>query len=344
MTAKFGFDPRKNGDGTHNESIMVPKWSVSYEYGRLIFKGEPPVNGIVSVYSATGALEAQSMLRGNPEVPIPALSQGLHAVSINGSRAVKIWVQNGYGSSAPQPAVEPVVTYAAFADATAPVGLRAGGIKGYLNVTAGNSTIPIKIADVKELYFTADNSLVYTTKNGNTYELKDYKVAVFSDTQAPVPTSGWDMERTLQYGGCTYAMRAVGVQNTIVFSAVHKDGIAFQSKFIDGTDPRYQWFPNANINSAMWDAAKANSGSRLSLFVSTTWDYGITYPTILISWPVIDIIQTSGERGSSNTTSWSFNGNTNLIPTTVVQNADGSITMSCKDINGKTQTHTFTNP
>ena len=336
-TTTFGFDPRKEGTATANETVTLPLWSVFYANGRLHFS--EPVSGI-SVFTMYGALVAQ--FEGYiTEVPVN-LPQGFYIVQ-SGGKSAKLFVNNSGNGSAP---AQPLLESQSVANTSNPVNLRAGSIKIYWNITASSSTLSVEIPNVEKFYFTADNSIIFTLKNGNTIELTDYQGVEF--TVEPVSTttsSNWDLERTIEIGGCTYAMRpAIDGLRTIVFAAVHKDGIAFQSTFIDETNPRYQWFPNSDINSKMWDAAKANPGSRLSLFVSTAWNYGITYLTTDFSWLEIEMIRTNGSKGGSVVESWSYNGNTNLIPTTVVQNANGSITMSCKDFNGVVHTHTFVNP
>ena len=331
-TTTFGFDPRREGTATTNENITVPQWNVHYDNGRLHFS--EPVNG-VAVFAVTGTLVAQ-FAGIFTEVSVD-LSSGIYIVQADGKSAKLAVGASGNSGTAVQPAVE--------TSTPVPIGLRsATGIKVYWNITASNSTMSVEIPNVQKFYFTADNSIVFTLKNGNTVELKDYKSLSFATDPVPAPISGWDLERTLQYGGCTYAMRFSGVQHTIVFAAVHKDGIAFRSTFIDGTDPRYQWVSNANVNSAMWNAAKANPGSRLSAFGSVAWGYGITYPTVMLTSHIIALVRVTGEESGSNIDTWAFNGKTNLIPTVTVINSDDSLTMSCKDINGKDHTHTFVNP
>ena len=336
-TTTFGFDPRREGTATANEHITFPQWNVLYANGRLHFS--ETVNGI-AVYAVNGVLVAQ--FAGNhTEVSIDLVS-GIYIVQADGRSAKLIVGANGNGGAAVRSGVEVKTSY----DPN-PTSLRAGNaIKIYWNITASNTTVSVEIPSVEKFYFTIDNSIIFTLENGNTIELADYKGIEFAVEPAqPVTNSKWDLERTLQYGGCTYAMRGVGIQHTIVFAAIHRDGVAFQSTFIDGTDLRYQWFPNSAINVAIWDAAKANPGSRLAVFVGPVWEYGITFPITHNSYPYIAlVIATTGEQVRSVVESWAFNGNTNLIPTTVVQNADGSLTIKCKDINGNTHTHTFVNP
>ena len=337
-TTTFGFDPRKEGTATANETVIVPSLNVFYANGRLHFS--EPVSGI-SVYTMYGALVAR--FEGNvTEIPVN-LFQGFYIVQADGKSA-KLLVNNSGNGSAP---AQPLLASQPVANTYNPVNLRAGNIKIYWNITASSSTLSVEIPNVEKFHFTADNSIIFTLKNGNTIELTDYQGVEFTVEPAPTTTtSNWDLERTIAIGGCTYTMRsAVGGLRTIVFAAVYKDGIAFQSMLMDGTDSRYQWFPNSGINSAMWDKANENSGSRLSVFVGPIWEYGITYPTIFASVPHIGLTRiTTGTSIYSVVESWAYNGNTNLIPTIMVQNANGSITMSCKDINGVVHTHTFVNP
>ena len=335
-TTTFGFDPRRVGTGVANETFAVSAWNVFYANGQLHFT---EMVYDIRVFTLYGALVAQ--FSGNYTDVMINLAQGFYIVQSNGKN-VKLFVnKSGNGGTN----FQPIIKLQTVVNTSNTVNLRASNIKVYWNITTGNTTMSVEMPNVEKFYFTADNSIVFTLKNGNSIELADYMGVEFAIEPTQPPGSGWELERTLQYGGCTYAMRAVGVQRTVVFAAVHKDGIAFQSKFIDETDLRYQWFSNANINSAMWNAAKANLGSRLSVFVGPVWEYGTTYPITYNAYSYIALLRmTEGDQIRSVVESWGFNGNTNLIPTTVVQNADGSITMSCKDINGFVQSHTFVNP
>ncbi|MDR0743705.1 MAG: hypothetical protein LBF05_05060 [Tannerella sp.] len=57
--------------------------------------------------------------------------------------------------------------------------------------------VPVEIADVEKFYFTNENSIMFTLKDGNTIELTDYQSAEFTINPAPVTTSSRrDLEKT----------------------------------------------------------------------------------------------------------------------------------------------------
>ena len=69
------------------------------------------------------------------------------------------------------------------------INLRASTIKIYWNITAGASTIPVEIPNVEKFHFAADNSIVFTLKNGNTVEMADYKGVEFAIEPAKPATN-----------------------------------------------------------------------------------------------------------------------------------------------------------
>jgi hypothetical protein len=70
-----------------------------------------------------------------------------------------------------------------------------------------------------------------------------------------------------------------------------------------------------------------------------------TYEAIFIFIKITEYISIIDEKNiyTANTNnSWYFNNNTNIIPTTIVQNADGLITMSYSGYEGRKYSYTFT--
>jgi len=200
-TATFGFEPRKDGTGTANEAITTPGWSVSYTNNRLHFS--KPVTGI-SVYTIYGTLVTQ-FTGIFTEIPVN-LSQGIYIVKADGKSA-KVFVGNNSNGSA---VAQPIVQSKPVANSSNPVNLRAGNIKIYWNITASNSTMSVEIPNVEKFYFTAENSIVFTLKNGNTIELTDYKGVEFTiEPTKPSINSKWNMDLTMKFGGAAYGVNGV---------------------------------------------------------------------------------------------------------------------------------------
>jgi hypothetical protein len=195
-TTSFGFDPRATGTGTANENIDAPEWTVSYSNGNLHFS--EPVNG-VAIYNMLGAL-ADKRFGAFTDVSIN-LNAGVYIVQAGGSSTKLFVSKNGFGGAVTQP--KSVATQLpAYADPV--VSLRAGGIKTYWNIKHGDMTTPVEMSNVAKFYFTADGSLVFVLKNGNTVELTDYKGVEFTIEPAATTNSNWDMEKTLKFGGAAY--------------------------------------------------------------------------------------------------------------------------------------------
>ena len=183
-TTMFGFDTRKAGTGTPNEIIATLPWTVRYANGRLYFN--TVVNGI-AIYTATGVLMAR--FNGSYSETPMNLPTGIYVIQTGGNSA-KLHVGNDNGSAASLTGIEKKT-----ADNTpVPVRLLADEvIKAYWNITAGNSITSIDISSVERFYFTSDNSIIFTMKDGNTIEITDYQRGEFSvnpvDDQEDTPTA-----------------------------------------------------------------------------------------------------------------------------------------------------------
>ena len=167
-TTIFSFDPRDEGTGTPNESMIAPPWNVHYINGRLHFSEE--VNG-VSVYSSNGALVAK--FSGNyREAPLN-LSAGIYVIHSEGKSA-KLLVSNAHGSAIAQPEMHDVYT-------PEPVRLRTEGtIKVFWNIEAGHSIKSVEIPEVQRFNFTNDNLITFSFKTGKVTQLADFQRADFS--------------------------------------------------------------------------------------------------------------------------------------------------------------------
>ena len=184
-TTTFGFDPRQAGNGTPNENISAPEWSVRYANGRLYFS--EPVNGI-AVYTLTGTAIAR--FTGSYSEMMVNLQTGIYLIQAGGKSA-KLLVSNGNGSTTAQPAIEikpagftPLHGDGASEPGQKPparIGLRADeAIKAYWNITTGNTTTAIEVSHVEKFYFTSGNSILITMKEGYSIEFTDYLGGEFS--------------------------------------------------------------------------------------------------------------------------------------------------------------------
>ena len=176
-TTTFGFNPRKAGTGTANESITTSQWTVLYANGRLHFS--TAVNGI-AIYTINGALVAQ--FSGNHSEVSVNLPSGIYIIKASGE-SEKLLVNNSSGNTVAQPEAK-IYT-------PAPVHLRADeAIKAYWNITADSLTISIEISEVEKFYFMADNSIVYILKDGYEYrQLEDYQKSEFTVESVQVPVA-----------------------------------------------------------------------------------------------------------------------------------------------------------
>jgi hypothetical protein len=333
-TTTFGFDPRAEGTGTANENIVPPEWKAYYSNGSLHFS--EAVSGI-AVYSLTGALAAK--FTGNhTDVPVN-LAPGMYVIQAgNGSAKLPVVSNSATGTSA-QPTLKTKSPTAATPTAATP---RAGtGTKIYWTIKAGDNTVSVEIPDVVSFRFTADNSIIFTLKDGNTIELTDYQGIEFTLEPAPPTTSSqWDMEKTLKFGGASYGIfsRKVTSLNlsSVYFSVVHNQGVIL--------------FENDNHKEIKY---------AIETIHSNAWSRYADCKRIITFW---DIINTEGESFSFfgaglsfidskeigfirfDTGTGIFRGisslggiTTTTIPSNISLNADGSLTVT-----GAGVSHTFT--
>jgi len=333
----FTFEQRA-GNGTAIEVINAPKWNVYYNGSSLHFTES--VNS-VAVYSVSGILIAK--VSGNyTDVPVN-LAKGIYIVQASGKTVKLLVTNNGSGAAYAQPTVAESAPQVSYAPASSnPVTLRSANAavtKQYWNVHYNNTVIAVEIAQVSSFYFTTDNAVVFALVNGSTVQLPNYQTIDFGTQPAQPAVTNWDMVKTLKFGGASYAW---GFDPpTITWAAVHKNGLAFHAVQIDNSYSEDQRFANSAINSALWDAGN-NPNSRLSMFYDSRGNsYGMGYPDILQDIPIVRLRDTNGIGHSTRASEWSFNNNSNLIPTTFVQGANGSITMSCTNYNGKAWSYTF---
>ena len=331
-TTFFTFEPRQVGTGTANEALAAPKWNVFYDNGHLHV---PNPVGTVEIYSISGMLVGRYPNVSDFSVN---LSSGLYIVRSGNQSAKLLVATTGTGSTTTQPVMlaPQTETYAPMLPAT---NLRAATIKIYWNITAGNTTMPIEIPNVEKFHFTADNSIVFTLKNGNTIEMVDYKGVEFDIEPAPVTTtSQWDMEKTLKFGGAAYGSISSTLDRKVEYvSVVHNKGVILW----DIAKNQEVKYPKEGIASNIWTDFP---NGRISAFVlSTGFVAGMTYEEEVSGGAVIYLtsFSTGQITAASLCTNWGHNNNTNIISSKIVQNADGSITVKYTNHAGVKREHTF---
>jgi hypothetical protein len=170
-TTSFGFDFRKEGTATVNESINSPQWNVHYANSRLHFS--KTVTDI-AVFTINGTLVAQ-FAGSHTEVPV-SLTPGIFIVQANGNTA-KLFITNSHGGTIAQREIETKSSV----DIPAPIHVRAdNGISVFWNIITNNSTISVEIPHVEKFYFMDDKSIVFTMKDGETVDIIDYQGGEFS--------------------------------------------------------------------------------------------------------------------------------------------------------------------
>ena len=252
------------------------------------------------------------------------LTQGLYIVHAGNQSAKLLVSANGTGNTTAQPATTET-QIATYTPAPPETNLRAAAIKIYWNITAGSSTMPVEIPNVEKFHFTPDNSIVFTLKNGNTIELTDYKGVEFAVEPSKPAVSDWDIEKTLKFGGASYMNLAPSyIYDCIV--VVHNKGlIIWDRRSLAETK-----YPKENIASNIWTEFP---NGRLSY--CTDFGAGMTYITAANGGNIRQVSLSTGQLlFSSLSSNWSFNGNTNIIPSTIIQNADGTLTVKYTWLSG----------
>ena len=216
----------------------------------------------------------------------------------------------------------------------------------YLNVMGeGNQTIAQLSSDnVRNWYFKTDNTAIFTTDVGNqltfdnVIEIKPTVTAVSNNATA----LGWDLNRTAFYGGGTYGWTSesgliVSFFETIAI--INEKGVCFYNFETD----EELFYNNEQIASQVWepDIYYPDAPMILSLYVRNNRLLAgmcFLYPTGMYFYTLFD----SNETPSGlNRTNFAFNNNSIVIPTSLVTNADGSVTASFTNYKGEYKEHTF---
>ena len=331
-TTTFGFDPRRNGSATANESLTLPQWHVQYANGSLHFS--EPVSGI-AFYSLAGVLVAK-FAGFYTEIPL-TLPQGLYIIQANGQSAKLLVSAAGTGSTTAQPAPTetPTATYTSDLSKTT---LRAATIKIYWNVKAGDNVTPIHIPDVESFYF-KDNSLFFNMGAGNTLQLDNYQSAAFafSDTPAQSGSYGdWDVEKTNKY--CGIVIGNIG-DSAIYFTAVHKTkGVLIY----DMTRNKKIIIKPGDIDPKAWTIEPEHTNHCVSvLYDNSGFTYGVSsfFDLFGDGTHVIGTALFNGYKSITPAAWWDFNGGKNFLPST--KTIGEKVHISGFDMEGKAIAYTF---
>jgi hypothetical protein len=256
--------------------------------------------------------------------------------------------RNGTGGAiaTPQPATAPTKQAAAYSTVTTRA---AEAFKVWMNITHGDANhiqkTPIQMDLVAYWKFTIDNGIEFSMKDGNIIKINDFRSIVFEISPAPPQTDGWDMEKTIKFGGASYGVSLLlsyGPHAKLEYiSVVHSKGVIIY----DVQDNKEIKIPNSDIAANVWTD---NADKARILSVGTNRDSQILPSICHVELVGGDkhlrfVALTTGSWViGSPLSSWAFNGNTNVIPSIIIQNADGSITIEATDADGNKLSHKFT--
>ena len=194
-TTTFGFDARNQDDGSANEAFYKHKWNMQYSGGRLHFS--EAVNG-VAIYALNGALVVR-FTGYYTEIPVN-LRQGIYVVKAGGKSAKLLVDRNGYGDATAPSTENQTLSYGLQTRASGHT-YAGNGIKTYWILSAGNSTLPLEMSNVERFHFKTYQSIVFTMKNGNTFELDGFQGMQFDSEPVWATASKWNLLLTQKFGG-----------------------------------------------------------------------------------------------------------------------------------------------
>jgi hypothetical protein len=263
--------------------------------------------------------------------------------------------RNGTGGAiaTPQPAAAPTKQAAAYSTVTT----RAAEVfKVWMNITHGDANhiqkTPIQMDLVAYWKFTIGDfatgnfalGIEFLMKDGNIIKINDFRSIVFEISPATPQADGWDMEKTVKFGGASYVVDwGTNTFYDICIVAVAEDYVIAEGLL--KKIPVVEIPPKDIINPYFW-AEKltifcANSKNILKL----SQFYKAKDGTInRIYYNIYDDPDEFGYGWNYGTleSAFSFNNGTPAIPTTTTLNADGSLTMEFTDVrDGTKHSHTF---
>jgi hypothetical protein len=336
----FTFEERSSGSDTGTESVHASAWKVYYDGQNLhVETGQPAGN--VTIYSIFGVVIGRYV--NQPVIPLNHLPPGVYVVH-DGSHVARFVAGSRNRPQTPAP-----VAKAAQVQAQYPVaGAATSPAPYYLNIkygVAGHDLVyAINVNEIKRWNFTSDGGAYFEKIDGNIIVLNGIK-SISPDIIPSTPsTSLWDMEKTVKYGGAAYGIISslTGYNSRVGYiSVIHPNGVIIH----DVANNRDLKYPLAGIHAKAW-SEYADRNRRISVRTDGSAGAEACMSSIRIfsgNPEAIHFIRFSdGLLNSERADRWEFNGHTNIIPSTIIHNADGSITIEATDTDGAGLSHTFT--
>jgi hypothetical protein len=196
-----------------------------------------------------------------------------------------------------------------------------------------------------------ESDLEFVMKDGNVIKIASYK-SIYFYIEPEQNSGGWDMEKTLKFGGASYGLDMHSTDDIKYTSvvAVAKDYVIADLIFLNSSvkvlkkDMTYANFWNFNGKLAI---VRYNSANMLTMSCSgilgsnRPW---ISFYTYINPYNGYD--QDTKGRGyfGVEAKAYDFNGDTNVIPTTITLASDGGLIMEFTDYTGKSYSHKFPAP
>jgi hypothetical protein len=183
-------------------------------------------------------------------------------------------------------------------------------------------------------------------KNGNTIVFHDMKDLYLRRNTEPLSgprvKSDWDWEKTFAFGGASYGILCIENEFRID-SYPEYLFIVNKQKVIS-----YDVENNIEVVSSIEDISTEdfwnNEGKLAVAHIMGKYNLAMSYSVVRADGGINIIFRYAyqGRGNVVNSSSFSFNNNTNVIPTTIIQNGDGSVTMTYTNRQGIKREHTFT--
>jgi hypothetical protein len=268
------------------------------------------------------------------------LKQGIYIVQ-SGSHAAKLFVNTcGTGSAVEQTVTSKATTYSSPAPPS--VTTRAAAVfKTWMNIVHGNSgtlKTPIQMDLVQYWKFTPVSDLEFVMKDGNVIKIAGYKSIDFDIEPVPAQTNGWDMEKTLKFGGASYGLVSKKSDNkitSIYIAIVHSKGVIL----FDNDNQKITQYPIESIHNDVWTYYFQYKN------VLTFWDVEISGGYVLKDMGaaisvnnIFAMVASSDGRRIGMAKTDFFNEDAEImIPSSITLNPDGTVTMNAGSVS-----HTFT--
>jgi hypothetical protein len=253
--------------------------------------------------------------------------------------------RNGTGGAiaTPQPAAAPTKQAAAYSTVTTRA---AEAFKVWMNITHGDANhiqkTPIQMDLVAYWKFTIGDFAIgieFLMKDGNIIKINEFRSIVFEIRPAPPQTDGWDMEKTVKFGGASYVYDfGDNIFCDISIIAVTKDYVVAEGLY--KKIPTIKVLKKDITNPDFWTGKLTilyESSENLTALVQFYKEFTVRW------WIFYDIYNIQGRLyGYATDRVIDFNNGTPAIPTTTTLNADGNVTMEFTDVrDGTKHSHTF---